>query len=212
MSVIRFVLILFATTLMVPELQARQAKLLVLGDSLSAAYAMPEERGWVALLARRLTTEDQGVVVNASVSGETTAGGLSRLPALLNEHKPDILAIQLGANDGLRGLPIAQIEQNIAAMIELGRAAGAQVLLLGIELPVNFGPRYRGQLRAVYADLAQRQGTALVPFLLEGVALDPLLIQDDGLHPNARAQPVILETVWSVLTPLMQPVAATNGD
>ena len=208
MSVIRFVLILLATTLMVPELQARQAKLLVLGDSLSAAYAMPEERGWVALLAQRLTTEDQGVVVNASVSGETTAGGLSRLPALLNEHKPDILAIQLGANDGLRGLPIAQIEQNIAAMIELGRAAGAQVLLLGIELPVNFGPRYRGQLRAVYADLAQRQGTALVPFLLEGVALDPLLIQDDGLHPNASAQPVILDTVWPALRPLFQQATA----
>ncbi len=204
MSVIRFVLILFATTLMVPELQARQAKLLVLGDSLSAAYAMPEERGWVALLAQRLSAEGQGVVVNASVSGETTAGGLSRLPALLSEHDPDIVAIQLGANDGLRGLPITQIEQNIVAMIDLGRASGAQVVLLGIELPVNFGPRYRGQLRAVYADLAQRLETALVPFLLEGVALDPLLIQDDGLHPNASAQPVILDTVWPVLEPLLQ--------
>ncbi len=210
MTVIRFVLILLATTLVAPELQARTTKLLVLGDSLSAAYAMPEERGWVALLGQRLAAEGQGVVVNASVSGETTAGGLSRLPTLLTEHQPDILAIQLGANDGLRGLPIAQIERNIAAMIELGRAAGVRVLLLGIELPVNFGPRYRGQLRAVYAELAQRLDTALVPFLLEGVALDPLLIQDDGLHPNASAQPVILDTVWPVLVPLLQPVATAD--
>lgn len=212
MSVIRFLFILFATTLVAPELHAQPPKLLVLGDSLSAAYAMPEERGWVALLGQRLSTDGESVVVNASVSGETTAGGLSRLPALLAEHRPDIIAIQLGANDGLRGLPIAQIEQNIAAMIELARASRARVLLLGIELPVNFGPRYRGQLRAVYAELAQRLDTALVPFLLEGVALDPLLIQDDGLHPNASAQPVILDTVWPVLAPLLQPVAATAGE
>lgn len=209
MFIIRFVLILFATTLATPELQARSTTVLVLGDSLSAAYAMPQERGWVALLGQRMAGNGAGTVVNASISGETTAGGLSRLPSLLVEHAPDIVAIQLGANDGLRGLPMAQIEQNLAAMVELGQRAGARVLLLGIELPVNFGPRYRSQLRAVYVDLAQRLDTALVPFLLEGVALDPMLIQDDGLHPNASAQPIILDTVWPVLLPLLQPAAAT---
>lgn len=185
---------------------------LILGDSLSAAYAIPVESGWVALLEQRLSQQGRARVVNASISGETTAGGLSRLPALLAEHRPALVAIELGANDGLRGLPIGEIRDNLAQLVDLAQGASAQVLLIGIELPVNFGPRYRDQLRAVYADLAQAKDTALVPFLLEGVALDPALILDDGLHPNAAAQPRILDNVWPVLAPLVDaPVAAAAG-
>ncbi len=182
---------------------------LILGDSLSAAYAIPVESGWVALLEKRLSQQGRARVVNPSISGETTAGGLSRLPALLAEHRPALGAFELGANDGLRGLPIGEIRDNLAQLVDLAQGASAQVLLIGIELPVNFGPRYRDQLRAVYADLAQAKDTALVPFLLEGVALEPTLILDDGLHPNAAAQPRILDNVWPVLAPLVDaPVAA----
>jgi acyl-CoA thioesterase-1 len=185
---------------------------LILGDSLSAAYAIPVESGWVALLEQRLSQQGRARVVNASISGETTAGGLSRLPALLAEHRPALVAIELGANDGLRGLPIGEIRDNLAQLVDLAQGASAQVLLIGIELPVNFGPRYRDHLRAVYAELAQAKDTALVPFLLEGVALDPALILDDGLHPNAAAQPRILDNVWPVLAPLVDaPVAAAAG-
>ena len=180
--------------------QASPPTIVVLGDSLSAAHGMPVQAGWVALLAQRLDeTGGKARVVNASISGETTAGGLARLPALLAEHRPALVLVQLGANDGLRGLPIAQIRSNLEAIIDQAKAAQARVILLGIELPVNFGRRYRSQLRAVYADLAQAQAVALVPFLLEGVALDPALIQDDGLHPNAQAQPRLLDNVWPVL-------------
>lgn len=157
----------------------------------------------MALLDRRLSDSGRGRVVNASISGETTAGGLARLPDLLAEHRPALLVLELGANDGLRGLAIAQISDNLEAMIGLARSAGAAVLLVGIELPVNYGPRYRGALREVYALLAQRHGTGLVPFLLEGVALDPALMQDDGLHPTALAQPRLLETVWPALEALL---------
>jgi acyl-CoA thioesterase-1 len=185
---------------------------LILGDSLSAAYAIPVESGWVALLEQRLSQQGRARVVNASISGETTAGGLSRLPALLAEHRPALVAIELGANDGLRGLPIGEIRDNLALLVDLAQGASAQVLLIGIELPVNFGPRYRDQLRAVYAELAQAKATGLVPFLLEGVALDPTLILDDGLHPNAAAQPRILDNVWPVLAPMVdEPVAAAAG-
>lgn len=180
-------------------MRAEVPLVLVLGDSLSAAYGMPAESGWVSLLEERLSASERGRVVNASISGETTAGGLSRLPALLERHRPDIVAIELGANDGLRGLPIVQIRDNLAALVAAAQQGGARVVLIGIELPINYGPRYRTQLREVYAQLAERAGTALVPFLLEGVALDPELMLDDGLHPNAEAQPRILDTVWPVL-------------
>lgn len=176
---------------------------LVLGDSLSAAYGIPAESGWVSLLQARLSKAGRARVVNASISGETTAGGLNRLPDLLAEHTPDVVAIELGANDGLRGLPVDQIRSNLEQLVDRSRAAGADILLIGIELPVNFGPRYRDALRAVYRAVAKEKDTALVPFLLEGVALDPDLILDDGLHPNARAQPRILENVWPVLEPLL---------
>lgn len=180
---------------------------LVLGDSLSAAHAIPVEAGWVSLLQGRVSDLSNARVVNASVSGETTSGGLSRLPGLLVDHAPAIVAIQLGANDGLRGLPMAQIKDNLAQLVTLSKQAGAQVLLIGIELPVNYGPRYRDALRAIYAELAAEKSTQLVPFLLEGVALDPGLILDDGLHPNAQAQPRILDNVWPVLAPMLQVAA-----
>lgn len=194
-----FIVVVVLAILAAHPARADVPVVLVLGDSLSAAHAIPVEAGWVALLDRRLSDSGRGRVVNASISGETTAGGLARLPGLLAEHRPGLLVLELGANDGLRGLPIAQISDNLEAMVELAQAAGAAVLLVGIELPINYGPRYRGALRDVYAELARRHGTGLVPFLLEDVALAPGLMQEDGLHPTAEAQPRLLETVWPAL-------------
>jgi acyl-CoA thioesterase-1 len=183
--------------------------ILVLGDSLSAAHGIAPADGWVALLERRLRDAPAPQpVVNASISGETTAGGLARLPALLAEHRPALVVIELGANDGLRGLPLAEARANLARMLEAVRAAGARAVLVGIELPLNYGPRYRDGLRSLYRDLAGEFNVPLVPFLLEGVALDPALMQDDGLHPNAAAQPKLLDNVWKVLQPLLAAPAA----
>jgi acyl-CoA thioesterase-1 len=193
----------------VASVRAEIPLILVLGDSLSAAHSIPVESGWVALLEARISENDRARVVNASISGETTAGGLSRLPALLAAHRPAIVAIELGANDGLRGLPMAQIKENLGRLVTLSQQAGARVLLIGVELPVNYGPRYRDALRAIYAELAAEHATQLVPFLLEGVALEPGLILDDGLHPNAQAQPRILDNVWPVLDPMLA-VAGTQ--
>ena len=178
--------------------------MLVLGDSLSAAHNIPVESGWVHLLGDRLAKmEPAWSVVNASISGETSLSGRNRLPALLDKVHPAVLVIELGANDGLRGLALAPLKDNLAAMIDAGRQAGAKVLLLGIELPVNYGPQYRDGLRAVYADLARDKKAALVPFLLDGVALKPELMQEDGLHPIASAQPLVLDNVWKGLQPLL---------
>lgn len=179
---------------------------LVVGDSLSAAHGIPIETGWVTLLTKRLDAPDASPrrgVVNASISGETTSGGLARLPALLATHKPGVVVVELGANDGLRGLPLPDIRKNVASLVKLSRDAGARVVLVGIELPINYGPQYRDGLRAMYRDLAGEFNVPLVPFLLEGVALDPALMQDDGLHPVAAAQPRLLETVWAVLGPVV---------
>lgn len=177
---------------------------LVLGDSLSAAHNIPVEDGWVRLLDTRLSTMvPKWTAVNASISGETSLSGRNRLPALLAKYRPAVLVLELGANDGLRGLPLAELRTNLEAMITAAQTAGARVLLVGIELPVNYGPQYRDGLRAIYADLAQRHGTALVPFLLEGIALDPALMQNDGLHPVASAEPAVLDTVWEELHPLL---------
>lgn len=177
---------------------------LVLGDSLSAAHNIAADQGWVHLLEVRLgKMEPRWRVVNASISGETTLSGRHHLPHLLKTYKPAVLVLELGANDGLRGLPLDAMKDNLAAMIDMARKAHAKVLLVGIELPVNYGPRYRDGLRAVYADLARQEHTALVPFLLEGVALDPSRMQDDGLHPTAAGEPAVLATVWSQLAPLL---------
>jgi len=178
---------------------------LVLGDSLSAAYRIAPEAGWVHLLEQRLQKSPAPrPIVNASISGETTAGALARLPPLLAEHKPALVVVELGANDGLRGLPLAEIRANLTRIVTASREAGAAVVLIGIELPINYGPQYRDGLRSLYRDMAKEFNLPLVPFLLEGVALDPELMQDDGVHPRAEAEPKVLENVWPVLEPALK--------
>ncbi|MEO8461229.1 MAG: arylesterase [Dokdonella sp.] len=195
----------FVLTLLVcGSAAAAPRPVLVLGDSLSAAHGIAVESGWVNLLAERLQKSPQTrAVVNASISGETTSGGLARLPNLLSESHPALVVVELGANDALRGLPIAEIKSNLARIIAASRAADARVVLLGIELPINYGPRYRDDLRSMYRDLASEFKLPLLPFLLDGVALDPNLMQADGLHPTAAAQPRVLENVCSVLIPVL---------
>ncbi|HEX9184576.1 MAG TPA: arylesterase [Burkholderiales bacterium] len=178
--------------------------ILVYGDSLSAAYGLAEKRGWVALLAERLKRERSDYsVVNASISGETTSGGLSRMAKALAQHKPAVLVLELGANDGLRGLPVAQMKQNLAAMIQQAQKAGARVLLVGIRMPPNYGPDYTREFEAAFAELAKRHKTALVPFLFDGMAEDLTKFQPDRIHPNEAAQPILLENVWKRLKPLL---------
>src|SRR6478609_6458136 len=176
--------------------------ILVLGDSLSAAYHIAPESGWVTLLEQRLkqqTAQRQYHLVNASISGETTAGGLARLPKLLADNAPALVLVELGANDGLRGLAVEEIRANLQHILKACRDAGAKIVLIGTELPVNYGPQYRDGLRNMYRDIAREFNAPLVPFLLEGVATDPKLMQDDGLHPLAAAEPRVLDTVWPVL-------------
>lgn len=180
-------------------------KVLVLGDSLSAAHNIPVEAGWVRLLdARTSNMATPWTMVNASISGETSLSGRHRLPSLLTKLQPGVVIIELGANDGLQGLPLTQLAANLDAMVGAAQAAGAKVLLLGIELPVNYGPQYRDGLRKVYADTAARHKAALLPFLLDGVALDPALMQDDGLHPTAKGEPRVAENVWKMLAPILK--------
>ena len=191
----------FAAT---PSAPARPV--LVLGDSLSAAYHIATESGWVALLGQRLMQQNPQsprAVINASISGETTAGGLARLPKLLANNKPALVLVELGANDGLRGLAVAEIRANLERILKACRDAGAKIVLLGIELPVNYGPQYRDALRDMYRDVAREFNAPLVPFLLEGMASDPKLMQDDGLHPVAAAEPKVLDTVWPAIAPLL---------
>ncbi len=185
---------------------------LVLGDSLSAAHNIATDQGWVHLLEGRLKDmRPPWRVVNASISGETSLTGRNRLPDLLKQYRPCIVVLELGANDGLQGLSIEHMKANLAAMIQVSQQSGARVLLLGIELPVNYGPRYRDALRQVYVDLAAHYHTALVPFLLEGVALQPELMQADGLHPTAAGEPRVLENVWDKLHPLLAPSPRRTG-
>lgn len=190
---------------------AGPATILVYGDSLSAAYGIAREQGWVALLAQRISQQALPYqVINASVSGETSSGGLARLSPLLEQHKPRMVLLELGANDGLRGLPIAEMRRNLAAMIELAQQHGAAVVLIGIMIPPNYGPRYGNEFRESFPQLAQHYRLPLVPFLLAGVADQRTLMQDDGLHPNADAQPLLLQNVWQVLAPVLKAPAATR--
>ncbi len=182
--------------------RAESPVILVLGDSLSAGYGIPVEKGWVSLLQRRLV--ERGFpyrVVNASISGDTTSGGLSRLPAALELHRPAIVVLELGANDGLRGQPPMAMSRNLSRMIERSQQAGARVLLAEMRIPPNYGPLYAQKFQATFGELAQHYTIPLIPFLLDGVAGNPALIQDDGLHPRAEAQPRILDNVWAVLEP-----------
>jgi acyl-CoA thioesterase-1 len=184
---------------------AADRSILVLGDSLSAAYGIEAKQGWVALLDERLSSQGYGYkVVNASVSGETSDGGLARLPRALSLHHPQIVILELGANDGLRGLPVDATRANLSKMIELAQAGGARVLLLGIKIPPNYGPKYADAFADIFPQLAQERHVALVPFLLQDVALVPGLMQDDGLHPKAVGEPRVLDTVWRSLQPLLQ--------
>ncbi|MEX2961488.1 arylesterase [Microbulbifer sp. TYP-18] len=179
--------------------------LLVLGDSISAAYGFDETEGWVQLLRERLAEEDKPVmVVNASVSGETSAGGLARLPRLLEEHRPRWLILELGGNDGLRGYPPRSLQQNLQRMVQLAQEGGARVLLLGMRMPPNYGRAYTEAFAAVYPKVAAAEQVPLVPFFLQPVALQEGAMQADGIHPTAGAQPALLEHVWPCIQGLMQ--------
>jgi acyl-CoA thioesterase I len=179
--------------------------ILVLGDSLSAGYGISVEQGWVALLQARLRAKGYGYrVVNASASGETTGGGLARLPRALSMHQPRVVIVELGANDGLRGLPVADIRANLDAIVKRSQQAGARVLLLGMRIPPNYGPVYGNAFRALFADVAARHEVPLVPFLLQSVALNEAMMQEDRLHPNAAAQPKLLDMVWPQLERLLR--------
>ena len=178
--------------------------LLVYGDSISAGYGIRVEQGWVALLQAKLKQEGYGYqVINASISGETTAGGLARLPRALALHHPQVVILELGGNDGLRALPVAQMRDNLARMCALAKSAGARILLLGMRIPPNYGPQYTEQFRLAFSDLAHADKLPFVPFLLNDIALNASLMQADGFHPNALGQPRLLDNVWAELGGLL---------
>lgn len=178
--------------------------IVVLGDSLSSGYGLGAAPSWVRILEDHLAGEAYGdTVVNASIAGDTSSGGLARLPGLLSRHEPDVVIVELGGNDGLRGLPIAKLRENLAAIIELVREAGAKPVLTGIQIPPNYGPAYTEQFANVYRELAATYSVPFVPFLMDGVALDPALMQADRMHPNAAGQRPMFENVWSVLGDLL---------
>lgn len=180
---------------------------LIFGDSLSAGYGIDVDRSWAALLQERL--EEQGYehrVVNASISGETTEGGAARIDAALAEFSPALVILELGGNDGLRGFPPARIRDNLETMVGASRSAGAEVVLLGIRIPPNYGPRYTEAFEGVFRDVAAETGIGWIEFFMDGIALDDSLMQDDGIHPNAAAQPILLDNAWPVIEQaLMQP-------
>jgi acyl-CoA thioesterase-1 len=193
-----------ALSLLLCGSSAYAGTLLVVGDSISAAFGMDTRQGWVALLEQRLNKQGfDHQVVNASISGDTSAGGAARLPALLAEHQPELVIIELGGNDGLRGQPPAQLQQNLAAMVQQSQKVGAEVLILGMQLPPNYGQRYTTAFAAVFPQVASEFSVPLVPFVLEGVGGVPEMMQADGIHPTAEAQPRLLENVWPTLKPLL---------
>ena len=187
---------------LLPAVSRAQSTILVFGDSLSAGYGIPREAAWASLLQLELQrTHPHYKVINASISGETSSGGVQRMPATLREHRPNIVIIELGANDGLRGTPLNITEKNLDTLIKLTQKSGAKVLLLGMQLPPNYGIDYTKRFRNLYSKLAQRHRVALVPFILDGIAADQF--QADNLHPVAEAQPKILQTVLQKLKPLL---------
>ncbi len=183
----------------------KKAQILIVGDSLSAGYGLSSGEGWVDLLAKKLAVEKISAdVVNASISGDTTAGGVSRLPALLSKHKPTHVVIELGGNDGLRGSPVMSARANLLKMTELSKAAGAKVLIVGMQMPPNFGPSYTTQFEAMYSEVAKATGSALVPRFLEKIGSDLTKFQADRIHPTAAAQPGLLDVVWPALAKLLK--------
>ncbi|SNB56186.1 acyl-CoA thioesterase-1 [Marinobacter sp. es.042] len=202
---VRSILFLVFAVLALPAV-ASQNTLLIVGDSLSAAYGVPSETAWVQLLRNRLDSKglNDWEVVNASISGETTDGGARRLPDLLAENEPDVVVIELGGNDGLRGFPPNVIESNLASMIEKVQTSGALAVLVGMQIPPNYGQRYTEMFADIYPKLSDRYDTALVPFFLDGIYNQAGLMQDDGIHPTEEAQGKLLENVWPVLKPILQ--------
>lgn len=197
--------LLFLFLLAAEAVAARTPVILVLGDSLSAAYGIDTRAAWVSLLQERLRQQGYPhTVVNASISGDTSAGGRARLDDALKRQRPDIIILELGANDGLRGVALTETSTNLAAIIKSAKTAGARVLLAGIHIPPNYGPEYSKKFHAIYRNLARTHKVALVPFILQGIALNPELMQVDGLHPRAQAQPKILDNVWPHLLPLLK--------
>jgi len=189
----------------VPEAET----VLILGDSLSAAYGMEVSESWPSLLQDRFDAQGLSYrVFNSSIAGDTTQGGLARLPRLLDRQQPAVVLVELGGNDGLRGLPLEVTRSNLSAMIDHSRDAGAAVILSEIRIPPNYGPSYTEKFNAIFHELAEQDGVTLLPFLLEEIALEPGMMMADGIHPTAEAQPVILDTVWLVLRPLLEPAVS----
>jgi len=183
---------------------ADDATIVIVGDSLSAAYGMELSESWPSLLQQRLDQNGHAYrVFNSSITGETTQGGLTRLPRLLEQHQPGIVIVELGGNDGLRGLPLEVTRANLSAMIEQSQASGARVILAEMRIPPNYGRTYTEKFNGTYTELARQHGAVLLPFVLQDIALQPGMMQDDGIHPTADAQPLILDQVWSVLQPLL---------
>ena len=186
--------------------------ILILGDSLSAAYGMEVSESWPVLLQERL--DEQGYayrVFNSSIAGDTTQGGLARLPRLLEKQRPAIVLIELGGNDGLRGLPLDVTRKNLAAMIEQSRSAGAEVIIAEIRIPPNYGPSYTQKFNAIFHELAKQESVTLLPFLLEDIALEPGMMLPDGIHPTAAAQPVIVDAVWEIAQAMLDAPVSRNG-
>jgi acyl-CoA thioesterase-1 len=195
----------FVLAAALPARSAEPPVILVLGDSLSAGYGLAPGQGWVSLLQQRLKKQGYGHrVVNASVTGETTDGGLARLDRALAKHDPDIVILELGGNDGLRGLPVARVETNLGLLVTKSRAAGADVLLLAVRMPTNYGPQYTTAYQRIYDDLKARYGIGVASLMSPEVALDLAYFLPDGIHPNAKAQPLLLDNVWVQLTPLLR--------
>lgn len=185
--------------------QGHAKTMVVLGDSISAAFGLAQGEGWVSLLSSRLAEQSlDWQLVNASISGETTQGGVQRLPSLLEQHTPSILLIELGGNDALRGTPLGSISQNLEKLVTMGQESGAKVLLFGMQIPPNYGPLYANRFAALFDQVAEQKGVSLVGRFLEEVAVQPDKMQSDGIHPNAEAQPLLLDRVWPVLLPLLQ--------
>jgi acyl-CoA thioesterase-1 len=197
-------LVFSSATAVGAENNLKPTTVLVFGDSLSAAFGIDQQKGWVRLLQKRLSSPYfHAKVFNASISGETSQGGLSRIAQVLDKHKPDIVLLELGGNDGLQGLPITLMQDNLERIIQIIQARHIKVLLLGIHLPPNYGKFYTQEFDGVYKKLAQRYKVSFIPFLLEGIATDPDLMQTDGIHPKADAQSMILDNVWPYLKPML---------
>lgn len=208
----RILLFVFLTW-SVAGLSADRPRLLVVGDSLSAGYGLATGESWTALLQEKLDRLGYPHrVINASISGDTTRGGLARLPRALTIHQPEIVVIELGGNDGLRALPPDEIRRNLDGMVALSQERGAEVIITGIRVPPNYGPVYAEKFQAAFRSVAEERQVPLTPFVLEGIALEPGMMQEDGIHPTAAAQPTILQNLWPWIEPLLAPAEETSAD